>query len=264
MPEGVARAWARSEPCRLALALALSGTLHVGLALAPEQASPGRVFATVKTSGEIRFAAHAPSPPAHPDGAAPSVRVKSPRDIVHDGVGRNRVKFRLSTPAPAGTPGAGAGAGAGGDENLVDLMPKASQVVQGASDQADPSQAAPRDPDRGAGSGVARGDDRAGSGAALPGATRPGLAGSAPIALDSNAPPDYPRAARRAGLEGVVIARVVVSADGRVAEVEIVAGPEIFHEVVRHALLLWRYVPATRGGVPVAAARTIELPFSLR
>lgn len=76
--------------------------------------------------------------------------------------------------------------------------------------------------------------------------------------------PEYPRAARRAGIEATVIARIHVRADGNVAKVEILEGPEVFHEAVREALMTWHYTPARLAdGTPTSDTHIVRVPFKL-
>jgi len=88
---------------------------------------------------------------------------------------------------------------------------------------------------------------------------------SAPIRNADTLMPEYPRSARRAGLEGTVVARVYVKADGTIGKVEILEGPEVFHESVRDALMTWRYKPAQLSdGSAVADTHIVRIPFSLQ
>lgn len=84
-----------------------------------------------------------------------------------------------------------------------------------------------------------------------------------PVPASSNATPAYPDAARRSGVQGVVVAKIVVLEDGRVGLVEILRGPEVFHETVRDALSGWRFTPARLDGRPIAVFRIVRVPFTL-
>lgn len=77
--------------------------------------------------------------------------------------------------------------------------------------------------------------------------------------------PDYPADMRRAGIEGRVVVKVLIGADGRVKAFEPVSGPnESFFSVTRRqALARWRFKPATRDGVPYESWKTISLSFRL-
>jgi protein TonB len=84
-------------------------------------------------------------------------------------------------------------------------------------------------------------------------------------ALHNPAPP-YPLAARRRGLEGRVIVRAHVTADGRCAGVELRAssGHALLDESVLATVPHWRFQPAARDGVAVASWVDIPVAFRLR
>lgn len=87
---------------------------------------------------------------------------------------------------------------------------------------------------------------------------------SAPL-RDTNAMPEYPRAALRQRVSGTVVSRVHVNPDGRVTKVEVLAGPEVFHDAVKKALMTWRYTPARlTDGTPVADTQIVRIPFQLK
>ena len=77
--------------------------------------------------------------------------------------------------------------------------------------------------------------------------------------------PDYPASERRSGIEGVVVVRVLIGADGRVKAVQQVrAASDAFFEATRkQALARWRFTPATHDGVPVESWRTMTVRFRL-
>ena len=81
----------------------------------------------------------------------------------------------------------------------------------------------------------------------------------------ANFQPTYPAEERRAGNSGRVVVRVLISADGRVKQVERVAAPSdaFFEATMRRAIDKWRFKPATRDGVPVEAWFTVGVSFVL-
>lgn len=93
-------------------------------------------------------------------------------------------------------------------------------------------------------------------------------ASSAPVFdalyLDNPAPA-YPMLSRRLREEGRVLLRVLVSAEGRAAEVQIRAssGSERLDMAARDAVARWKFTPARRGEQPVAAWVLIPISFSL-
>ena len=78
------------------------------------------------------------------------------------------------------------------------------------------------------------------------------------------APPLYPPGARQRGLEGEVLLRFVVTAEGRVEDVEVVdARPgTVFVSAARAAVERWRFEAAQRDGRAVAVR--VELPVEFR
>jgi protein TonB len=80
----------------------------------------------------------------------------------------------------------------------------------------------------------------------------------------ANPKPDYPRQARRRGLEGQVVLEVEVRADGRPGRIDIVAssGHAILDRAALEGLRRWRFQPARHGGRAVDA--TLRVPVSFR
>ena len=83
-------------------------------------------------------------------------------------------------------------------------------------------------------------------------------------AYGHNPPPPYPRVARRRGLEGTVLLRVLVDDHGRPARVRLVrsSGRRILDRAAVRAVRAWRFVPGQRAGRP--AAMWVEVPVSFR
>ena len=87
---------------------------------------------------------------------------------------------------------------------------------------------------------------------------------SASPAYGSNPQPPYPMAARRMGLEGTVILRVVVAPDGTPARVVVLQSSG--HDVLDASALetvqkKWRFVPARRNGIPVEDSVQVPIRF---
>jgi periplasmic protein TonB len=80
-----------------------------------------------------------------------------------------------------------------------------------------------------------------------------------------NPAPYYPVLARRAGEQGRVVLRVLVSPAGRADEVEIrtSSGYPRLDESARDTVRRWRFVPAKRGDEPVSAWVLIPISFRL-
>lgn len=78
--------------------------------------------------------------------------------------------------------------------------------------------------------------------------------------------PDYPAAARRQGIEGRVVARLLITAEGTVTRISIVSArpPAVFDRSVRRALARWRFHPARFRGRAVATWVMLPIRFDLR
>ena len=81
-----------------------------------------------------------------------------------------------------------------------------------------------------------------------------------------NPPPDYPRAARRRGHEGLVMLSVNVGVDGKAQAVEVkeTSGFDLLDRAALLAVREWRFDPATRGGAPVEMTVDVPVRFELR
>ena len=79
--------------------------------------------------------------------------------------------------------------------------------------------------------------------------------------------PEYPPVARKAGVEGEVVARLLVGIDGRVEEVKILEISQTgvgFERATEEAVRQWRYRPATKHGVKVRAWVRITVNLTLQ
>jgi len=78
--------------------------------------------------------------------------------------------------------------------------------------------------------------------------------------------PEYPTFARSASIEGKVVLRAFVSAEGRVTEVHLTFtdSGDVFVGRATGALMQWRFRPARRGGRPVASWVEVPMLFRLR
>ena len=107
---------------------------------------------------------------------------------------------------------------------------------------------------------------RGGGGAADGGGGGGGGGGgtSASPAYGSNPQPTYPMAARRMGIEGTVVLRVVVAPDGTPKSVVVLQSSG--HDVLDSSALetvqkRWRFVPARRNGIPVEDSVQVPIRF---
>ena len=67
--------------------------------------------------------------------------------------------------------------------------------------------------------------------------------------------PDYPQISRRLGEQGAVVLRVMITPDGRAGEVQLLKGSGYarLDRAAIEAVRDWRFVPALKGGRPIAA-----------
>lgn len=88
-----------------------------------------------------------------------------------------------------------------------------------------------------------------------------------PVVIPSSrALPKYPDIARRALVQGSVILLVVIGADGRVGEIQVLSSPDPrfgFDLAAIEAVKQWRYRPAMLGRRPVAVQASVMVEFSL-
>lgn len=84
-------------------------------------------------------------------------------------------------------------------------------------------------------------------------------------ALSGNAGAVYPQRAKQRGWEGSVLLRLLVDAQGRVADVEIVesSGHDVLDEAAAEAVRAWRFRPAHRGATACASRVLQKFDFVL-
>ena len=87
-----------------------------------------------------------------------------------------------------------------------------------------------------------------------------GCASSSPMQFLSGADMVYPPAAKAEGIEGYVVIRYDVTAQGAVANPEVVeAEPEgVFEEAALASIAQWRFRPATVGGEAVETSGVVS------
>jgi TonB family protein len=83
--------------------------------------------------------------------------------------------------------------------------------------------------------------------------------------LRKGAAPRYPAAARKAGWEGLVVARVLVDARGCAASVSILksSGYQLLDRAVTKAVKKWIFTPATQVGKPIVSFHDVKVRFRL-
>jgi TonB family protein len=118
------------------------------------------------------------------------------------------------------------------------------------------------------------GDYTEGDVAGLEGGVEGGVAGgvygalpdgaTAPQPSRGNVQPKYPREARKSGKTGLVRLKVIVTAEGKLEDIQLVDGEAPFADAALQAVRKWRYQPAKLQGETIAVRRVIEVYFKLR
>lgn len=73
----------------------------------------------------------------------------------------------------------------------------------------------------------------------------------------------YPEIARQSGIEGRVVAKVLVGTDGSVIKVGGLSGPEVFRDEVSDKVMNLQFTPALQGGQPVKCWVSVPFSFTL-
>ena len=83
--------------------------------------------------------------------------------------------------------------------------------------------------------------------------------------LPGNAPPQYPLRALRSGIEGTVLVRVEIDAQGKPTQVDLEhrSGNRDLDRAALSAVRGWRFQPALRDGKPAASAVQVPVDFVL-
>jgi protein TonB len=84
-----------------------------------------------------------------------------------------------------------------------------------------------------------------------------------PVSLSQPAP-SYPAAAKAAGIEGTVIVKYAVGADGSVTVAKAVRGPAELRAACEATVKSWRFKPAMLDGSAVSVWRVARFPFRIK
>jgi len=86
------------------------------------------------------------------------------------------------------------------------------------------------------------------------------------VAYLNNPKPVYPAFARRMGMEGTVMLKVLVSCQGISLKIEVAhsSGHEILDKAAADAVRNWHFVPAKRGNSPIEEWVQVPVAFHLR
>ncbi len=81
--------------------------------------------------------------------------------------------------------------------------------------------------------------------------------------LITKVPADYPPMARSAHIEGQVVIKAIVGADGSVVQAQIISGHPMLSREALLSVSKWRYQPVLHDGSPVEVATTVTVEFKL-
>jgi protein TonB len=75
--------------------------------------------------------------------------------------------------------------------------------------------------------------------------------------------PQYPPEARDAGVQGVVVAEVVIDASGNVRDAKVVRSIPLLDNAALQAVRDWRYAPTVVNGEPIPVRMAVTVNFTL-
>ena len=84
-----------------------------------------------------------------------------------------------------------------------------------------------------------------------------------PVESPANRRPEYPESARAAGVEGLVILKIVVTESGKVGNIQVMKGEPPFVDAAIAAVKTYAFQPAMLAGRPISVFRIIKVPFRL-
>jgi protein TonB len=74
----------------------------------------------------------------------------------------------------------------------------------------------------------------------------------------------YPALAKEARIQGVVLFRLLIDAEGRVENVTLLSGHPLLVPAATEAVRRYRYQPTMRDGQPVKVRANVGVPFVLQ
>ena len=75
--------------------------------------------------------------------------------------------------------------------------------------------------------------------------------------------PSYPEQARKARIQGTVLLRAKISKEGKIADLQVISGPEALIPAATEAVQQWQYRPYLLMGSPVEVDTEIQVNFTL-
>jgi protein TonB len=76
--------------------------------------------------------------------------------------------------------------------------------------------------------------------------------------------PRYPDAAKYARVQGNVVIRTLIGADGRVAGMKVLSGPMELRQASLDAVGQWEFYPLVQNGQPTAFVTDIEVNYAIQ
>ena len=74
--------------------------------------------------------------------------------------------------------------------------------------------------------------------------------------------PQYPPEARAAGIQGVVLAEIVIDGEGSVIDARVVRSVPLLDEAALKAVKNWRFTPTVVNGQAVPVRMTVTVNFT--
>jgi protein TonB len=75
--------------------------------------------------------------------------------------------------------------------------------------------------------------------------------------------PEYPRIARLAGIESLIVVKIYITSEGAVGEIQFLKSDPNFDQAVRDAIKTWKFTPHTINGTPVGTYTVYKFVFKL-
>ena len=85
-----------------------------------------------------------------------------------------------------------------------------------------------------------------------------------PASVIEQVNPEYPPQARAANVEGEVVLRATIDKEGKISDVQVLAGDELLSPAAVEAVRKWRYKPMTVDGEAKEVKTTITVTFSMK
>ena len=81
--------------------------------------------------------------------------------------------------------------------------------------------------------------------------------------ITKQVPPSYPEVARRSGIQGTILVRVLIGTDGKVRQAEVIHGKKIFHNAALSAVQQYEFSPAKQNDKAMPVWMALPIRFRL-